>query len=211
MARIRVERRRGGSGWVWLFVVLGLVVLGIFLFFEFGEDLGEGAGEEIAENMEDTSRVVRGPQGGRITSFSTLTAMRDPETLVGRRVELDSVRVARVVNDSTLFVSHLADTSSAMSTTDITPADRTPADRMPSETVPYDTSAGRWVLVVLTDSERAGTRDAVQRGQTISLSGRVERLQTRQLSRLGIAPPDSERVADQHIYVRAQRRERSQL
>jgi hypothetical protein len=204
MARSREKRKSGGSGWIWLFVALGLIAMGVFLFLDFGEDRVD---EETAEAMEDTSGAVQEPQTGRITNFSTLRSMQNPETLVGRWVELDSVYIARVVSDSVLLVSFPMASSTAPA--DRIPIDRTPAVRAPSG-VPYDTTAGRGMLVVLTGGEATATRGAVQQGQTIVLRGQVERLRPQELSRLGLAPPDSERVADQHVYLRAQRRERSQ-
>ncbi len=209
MVRIRAERRSRGSGWLWGLIVF-LIVLAVLLIFFLNDDLNVWETEGVAGDTTLTDDTVQteapttygddttyGEEEARaqrpsISSFRALTRRTNTTALYDRRVELDSVRVTRVYNDSTLLVtSGRGDFSDTMRT---------------DQTVPQDTAMSEQILVVVVRSDsgmsaQATNQPVVQEGQTISIQGQVKRLNRLNLPERGIAQSEARAITQRQIYL----------
>lgn len=106
MANIPIEKKSGGAAW-WMWL-LGLLLLGALIWLLAG--LFDGPEDDIDYAVGDTTQVEPVPvmpadDTGTITSLMTIQTAANPQSLVGRSVNIDSLRVERVSGDSTFFVS----------------------------------------------------------------------------------------------------------
>lgn len=187
MARIPVEKQRGGSKW-WLWL-LGLLILGglIWLFADtFDGDATEDAlTEQTTEEPADQQPTQVPPAGqtGQIVSFAAIVDAERPESLDGREVQLDNVVVTRVVGDSTFYV---------------TPPGEETADAL----LVVLANLGEW------QEGTGGGADGeynVNPDEQMTLAGTLHRLEGDEAQRWGIADRDADELAAEDIYLRAER------
>lgn len=191
MAKIPVEKERGGGWWKWLLGLLALVLL-VWVIWALAADGGEE--EVIADEGIEMEEEAQAPPtaadtaaaGGVITDLSTIQNASGRE-FVGRRVQLSNLDVTQMLGDSLFNVASLQQT-----------------------TAEQDTAAG--VLVVLdetTQVEKGGVegRYNVNEGQRLAiLTGSIEQLDKSLLSEKGLTGADADQVMQaNNYYIKAQR------
>lgn len=192
MARIPVERDRGGSPW-WLWLIGLLVLVGIiWIIAELFErdtvptnEVAEGATEQV-QPVAPMATPNTGMEAGTITDLDTVLAASDKAALAGRPVQLDSLKVTSVVGDSTFYVTpvNAPDTDRRMF---VVLEEQIPA--------PPDPVEGRY---------------NVTPGQILSLSGTLDQVRSDDPQRWGITGQEAQQLQNDQVYLRAQRLDVSQ-
>ncbi|HET6566362.1 MAG TPA: hypothetical protein VFG50_00245 [Rhodothermales bacterium] len=189
MARIPVEReRRGSPWWIWL---IGLIIIAciIWLLAElFNPDTTPS--DEVVEGTEEVQPVAPltnpGLAAGTITDIDTVFIVPDRLALVGSTVQLDSMRVASVVGDSTFYV---------------TPFENPDVDHR--------------IFVVLDEvipapPDSVEGRYNVEPGQVVTLTGTLQQIRSDDPQNWGVTEEEAQQMQDDQLYLRAQRLEITQ-
>lgn len=225
MARIPVEQERKRLLWPWVVGLIALlgVLWGILAYGP--EEPYENDAVVIPAPMQDSASVAARPAGtaagDRLTTSAILNA-NDPLALVGQAVRLEDLRVARVLGDSTFYVTlddSAADGDRAAASPAGTTGGAVQADRRDSTAGDAEAADGgqseRLLLVVLDEQaamDSTGTQAShgVNAGQTLTLYGTLMALRNDELQGWGITPREAEEMEGDLIYLRAKRLEQLQ-
>ena len=112
MANIPVEERRGGAPW-WLWLMLLLLLAGGIFFIAEALDSEPDGDEfvyddtETVDGLTDSERAVGAYDAendtATLTSLNPIVEADNAESMVGRRVDVNNVRVASLAGDSTFW------------------------------------------------------------------------------------------------------------
>lgn len=187
MANVPIERKSGGnSWWVWL-LVLALIAGAIWLFADgfntevedpiaLEEPMTPGMGSDLDSEM---GSGLEGDATGPITDASMIMGTSDASTIAGRQVDLQNMRVTRVVSDRGFFI------------------------------VPADGGDQQEIFVRLDEEPTTpGTnvegRVNVNEGQIIALRGVVQQFNEQDATTLGVSEADVSAIQDDDLWVMAE-------
>lgn len=101
MTNIPIKQKKGVPWWVWLLVVLAILV-GLWLLLAI---LDSDDDVDVANPAEPVTATVAATTDPKlVTDLLIIVDTDDPDSLVGRRVKLESVAVQSVVGDKTFWV-----------------------------------------------------------------------------------------------------------
>lgn len=210
MARIPVERERGGSPW-WLWL-LGLLLLAglIWLLAElFGPD---ETADEVVEGEAEQAEPTAPSGGAVITDPAQILTTTEPASLVGRRVELEGLRVVAAQGDS-LYVVEMAGATTGDTAASPTGAELPDAmDTTEAGAADADTTMNNRILVVRRDmgatSPGPATGDPsmpdVTVGDMVRVEGTIQELDETMVQRLNIPGVDMDELAQNGLYIAAE-------
>lgn len=181
MAEIPVERKHGAPGWLWPVILIGALGLAGLIFYLVSRDGRETASTAPAPTTQAAQQP--GTPGGAalgaqaITDVNYLTSQTDKAALAGRRVQLSSVTVQRVMSDRVFSVGSGAGQEMFV------------------------------ILDEKLDRGGAEQIVAVKPGQVLSLSGVIERApsaETASERTRGLNAAEAGAIKDQQVYLLAQ-------
>lgn len=177
MANIPVERKGGTPWWTWLLALLAIVGL-IWLIAELFDTEPDEDDLAVVDDIDMVDDTALGDGNPELLATAIFYEAPDRDTYVGQEVVLDSLRVERVIGDSTFTVSAI------------------------------DGSLDVPKLMVLSQEPSPGVPGIegqvdINPGQRLELTGTVMRLDGDPANVLGITQAEADAADAGRVYIRA--------
>lgn len=174
MARIPVEKRDAGFPWWGWILALVIAVGAIWLIAELLDNDAEVEPIETAAVYEMDRNALDDPA---ITSYTMVVDPMNMQSLSGKKVDLQNMKVTSVIGDQAFYVE-----SADQAGEDILIV----LDEVPT---PGTQTEGRYDVTA---------------GQELAIQGRIHRLDANIMNELGITDQEAKRAKDDALYIRAQ-------
>ncbi|GEM_PF-3583306 len=211
MARIPVEHERRGSPW-WLWL-LGLLLLAglIWLLAELFEP--SRPSDEVVEGEVRREQPTPPAEGAAITNPEQIVNATEPASLVGRRVQLDSMRVVASQGDSIFVVEpanamargaaptpNATDTADAMDTTG---AGGMAADTTDNRILVVHRGMGTTSPTPSADSANAMAGADVTTGDVVRITGTVQEMTESRMREINVPGIRTSEIVQNGLYIQA--------